>query len=119
MEIQIKDLDFEKGNGLITVVAQCVTTKEVLMVAWANKEAVERTAETGSAVFWSRSRQKLWPKGEESGNIMKVCQIWVDCDRDTLIYLVFPAGPACHNGTRTCFNDYLKLSDDLIGGLEH
>src|SRR5262245_58518249 len=75
------------------------------MVAWANAEAVEMTRQTGFAHFWSRSRQALWMKGETSGNRLRVREARVDCDRDALLLLVEPEGPACHNGTRTCFGD--------------
>jgi phosphoribosyl-AMP cyclohydrolase len=96
-------LDFSKLNGLVTVVVQDAQTKEVLMVAFANEEAVRRTLEEGRAYFWSRSRQRLWRKGEESGNEMEVLRVMVDCDGDALLYLVRPKGPACHTGNRSCF----------------
>ena len=73
------------------------------MVAWMNREALEKTHQTGQAHFWSRSRQKLWRKGETSGNILSVYEIRLDCDADTLLLLVKPAGPACHTGERSCF----------------
>ena len=90
-------------RGLVSVVAQDASTGAVLMVAWADREAVEKTLETGRAWFWSRSRQKLWMKGETSGNVLEVVEILPDCDRDTLLLRVLPSGPACHLGTRTCF----------------
>jgi phosphoribosyl-AMP cyclohydrolase len=96
-------LDFSKLNGLVTVVVQDAQTKEVLMVAFANEEAVRRTLEEGRAYFWSRSRQRLWRKGEESGNEMEVLRVMADCDGDALLYLVRPKGPACHTGNRSCF----------------
>lgn len=96
-------LDFSKLNGLVTVVVQDAQTKEVLMVAFANEEAVRRTLEERRAYFWSRSRQRLWRKGEESGNEMEVLKVMVDCDGDALLYLVRPKGPACHTGNRSCF----------------
>jgi phosphoribosyl-AMP cyclohydrolase len=96
-------LDFTKLNGLVTVVVQDAQTKEVLMVAFANEEAVRKTLEEGRAYFWSRSRQRLWRKGEESGNEMEVLRVMVDCDGDALLYLVRPKGPACHTGNRNCF----------------
>lgn len=97
------EVDFEKGGGLVPVVVQEVETREVLMVAYANREALAKTVETGYAHFWSRSRGKIWMKGETSGNVMEVKGILVDCDGDTLIYLVKAAGPACHTGNRSCF----------------
>ncbi len=90
-------------RGLVTVVAQDVGSGAVLMVAWADREAVEKTVESGKAWFWSRSRKQLWMKGESSGNVLDVLDILIDCDSDTLLYRVHPAGPACHRGTRTCF----------------
>lgn len=92
-------------NGLVCVVAQDWTSGDVLMVAWANAAAVERTRQTGLAHFWSRSRKALWMKGETSGNRLRVREARVDCDRDTVLLLVEPEGPACHEGTRTCFGD--------------
>ncbi len=91
------------ANGLVPVIVQDVTTKDVLMMAWMNAESLRLTLETGEAVFWSRSRQEFWHKGETSGNVQKVVEIRVDCDADTLLVLVEPAGPACHTGERTCF----------------
>ncbi len=91
------------ANGLIPVVAQDAESGDVLMVAWMNREAVERTAATGRATYWSRSRQQFWVKGETSGHRQHVKQILVDCDADTLLVLVDQEGPACHTGTRSCF----------------
>ena len=98
-------LDFShSSNGLLPAVAQDYRTGEVLMLAWINQEAWEKTLETGFATYFSRSRQKLWIKGEESGNLQKIREILVDCDEDCVIYLVEQAGgAACHTGHRTCF----------------
>ncbi len=90
-------------RGLVPAVAQDATTGAVLMVAWMNAEALARTEETGLAHFWSRSRARLWKKGEESGNLLRVRELRVDCDGDTLLVLVDPTGPACHTGRSTCF----------------
>ena len=90
-------------KGLIPAIAQNVKTGAILMVAYMNQESLQKTFETGNATFWSRSRQKLWMKGETSGNTLEVRQILIDCDGDTLILKVTPAGPACHTGERTCF----------------
>ena len=90
-------------RGLIPVVVQDVNSGAVLMQAFANREAVERTLSTGEAHFWSRSRQALWRKGETSGNVLKVVEVTADCDADALLVRALPAGPACHRGTRTCF----------------
>ncbi|MFZ0545705.1 MAG: phosphoribosyl-AMP cyclohydrolase [Candidatus Promineifilaceae bacterium] len=90
-------------RGLITAVVQDAQTNQVLMVAWMNEAALQLTKETGQAHFWSRSHQTLWHKGATSGNVMAVQSIKVDCDADTLLLLVNPAGPACHTGQTTCF----------------
>lgn len=101
------DLDPESliydDRGLVPVVAQEVGTGAVLMLAYANREAVEVTLETRQAHFWSRSRRELWRKGATSGNTLDVHEVLPDCDRDALLYRVRPAGPTCHRGTRTCF----------------
>lgn len=90
-------------RGLIPAVVQEASTKEVLMVAWMNKESLAKTREIGETVFWSRSRQEIWHKGATSGNVQKVKEIRYDCDADVLLVLVEAAGPACHTGERTCF----------------
>jgi len=104
------DLKFG-ADGLIPAVVQDARTREVLMLAYMNKEAFERTVETGKATFFSRSRNKLWTKGEESGNFMNVIDIYVDCDEDSLVLLVNPDGEkkACHTGKRSCF--YRKIEN--------
>lgn len=102
METNAIRIKFDE-QGLVPAVLQDATTGQVLMVAWMNEEALQRTQETGQAHFWSRSRQELWHKGATSGNFMNVCEIWVDCDADTLLLEVDPAGPACHTGERSCF----------------
>jgi phosphoribosyl-AMP cyclohydrolase / phosphoribosyl-ATP pyrophosphohydrolase len=93
------------ASGLVPVVVQDRASGDVLMVAWANTEAVERTVETKYAHFWSRSRKALWRKGETSGNGLRVVEVRADCNQDTLLLVVDPEGPACHNGTRTCFGE--------------
>lgn len=90
-------------RGLLPVVVQDAAGGAVLMVAWADREAVAKTLETGEAHFWSRSRRQLWRKGETSGNVLRVVEVLADCDRDTLLVRAHPAGPTCHRGTRTCF----------------
>jgi phosphoribosyl-ATP pyrophosphohydrolase/phosphoribosyl-AMP cyclohydrolase len=102
MATSVSDLKFD-ANGLITAVVQDRLTGEVRMVAWMNEEAVQRTLETGRATFYSRSRQRLWQKGEESGNVLLVSDVSVDCDSDTLLVQVDPAGPSCHTGEQNCF----------------
>jgi len=103
----LKKLDFRKGNGLIPVVVQDAGSKEVLMLAYANKEALRKTLSTGYAHYWSRSRQRLWMKGETSGNTQKIKKVITDCDYDTLLYLVEQKGPACHTREYTCFHHEL------------
>jgi phosphoribosyl-ATP pyrophosphohydrolase/phosphoribosyl-AMP cyclohydrolase len=91
--------------GLLPVMVQDRASGDVLMVAWANAEALAKTAETGFATFWSRSRKTLWRKGETSGNGLRVVEARTDCDRDVLLFVVEPQGPACHTGARTCFGE--------------
>lgn len=98
----VGDLRFDR-NGLLPVVAQDADTGAVLMVAWANRDAVEATLERGEVHFWSRSRSELWRKGETSGNVLTLVSLHADCDGDTLLARVRPAGPACHTGETTCF----------------
>jgi phosphoribosyl-AMP cyclohydrolase len=98
----LPELKFD-ANGLITAVVQEATTHEVLMVAWMNRESLALTLETGYTVFWSRSRKKLWKKGETSGCLQRVREVRADCDADTLLVLVDQTGPACHTGSRSCF----------------
>lgn len=102
------DLLFQK-SGLIPVVIQDADSREVLMLGFTNREAVELTLQTKTAWFWSRSRQKLWNKGESSGNYLHVKEVYADCDTDTLLYLCRPAGPTCHTGARSCFFNRIEL----------
>ncbi|MGF1472646.1 MAG: bifunctional phosphoribosyl-AMP cyclohydrolase/phosphoribosyl-ATP diphosphatase HisIE [Rubrobacteraceae bacterium] len=90
-------------NGLVPVIAQNLRTGEVLTLAYANREAVEKTLAEGEAYYYSRSRRELWRKGETSGNTQRVVEVRLDCDADALLYKVEPRGPACHTGERTCF----------------
>jgi phosphoribosyl-AMP cyclohydrolase len=102
------ELDFAKSDGLIPAIAQDWKTGEVLMLAYINKLSWEETLKSGNATYWSRSRNKLWKKGEESGNVQKIKEILVDCDDDTVIFKVDQiGGAACHTGYRTCF--YRKI----------
>jgi len=96
-------------RGLVPAIVQDASSGEVLMLAYMNAEALERTLASGQAHFWSRSRQELWHKGATSGNVQEVVEIRIDCDEDTLLLRVHPAGPACHTGNRTCF--YRELGD--------
>lgn len=105
--VSLKDIDFTKGNGLIPCVVQDYKSLEVLMLGYMNKESLEKTLETGKTWFYSRSRDKLWNKGETSGHFQLVKDIKIDCDLDTILVLVNQIGVACHTGERTCF--YRKL----------
>lgn len=104
----LKKLDFKKSNGLIPVIVQDAKSSKVLMLAYANEEALAKTLSTGYAHYWSRSRKKLWMKGETSGHTQKIKKIMTDCDYDTLLYVVEQKGPACHTGKYTCFHNRLK-----------
>ena len=98
-------------KGLIPAIVQDSKTKEVLMMAYMNSESIKLTLSSGEVWFYSRSRQELWHKGATSGNILKVKEIWQDCDKDTLLILADPAGPVCHTGNRTCFFERLEKSE--------
>ncbi|WP_420644403.1 phosphoribosyl-AMP cyclohydrolase [Candidatus Leptofilum sp.] len=108
--MSVHNLKFDE-KGLITAVLQHHTTKEILMVAWMNAEALALTQQTSEAHFWSRSRQELWHKGGTSGNVQRVKEIRVDCDGDTLLLQVDSAGPACHTGAESCFFGRLEIGD--------
>jgi phosphoribosyl-AMP cyclohydrolase len=98
------DVHFDDA-GLVTAVVQDLSSRDVLMVAWMDRAALASTRATGLATFWSRSRREQWVKGATSGNYLRVRELRVDCDGDTLLLLVDPDGPACHTGDRTCFDD--------------
>src|SRR5437764_7291092 len=98
------DIDFDKSGGLVPAVAQDAATGQVLMLAWMNREAYEETLRLGRAVYYSRSRGRLWRKGEESGHVQEVEQVLIDCDADTILLKVHQVGgAACHEGYRSCF----------------
>jgi len=100
----MEKLDWNKSNGLIPVVVQDAESKAMLMLAYANKEALEKTLKTGFAHYWSRSRGKLWMKGETSGHTQRIKRVVADCDYDALLYIVEQKGPVCHTGAETCFH---------------
>ena len=102
---QVKDLAWAKGSGLLPAVIQHARTGAVLMVGYMNREALRRTLEEGRVVFFSRTRDRLWEKGETSGHSLNVVSVTPDCDLDTLLVLADPTGPVCHQGTPTCFAD--------------
>jgi phosphoribosyl-ATP pyrophosphohydrolase/phosphoribosyl-AMP cyclohydrolase len=112
-------IDWTKGNGLVPAVVQDATNGRVLMLAYMNAEALAKTLSTGLVTFYSRSRQRLWTKGEESGNTLTLQDIQRDCDNDTLLIQAFPAGPTCHLNRTSCFDDqYSKPGFGFIGELE-
>ncbi len=102
MQVSLSEIKFN-ASGLLPAIVQDAETNEVLMLAYMNRQALELTLEKGETYFWSRSREELWHKGETSGNVQRVVEVRVDCDEDTLLIRVHPAGPACHTGNRTCF----------------
>lgn len=107
MTLSIKDLDFKKGNGLMPVVVQDYTSRNVLTLAYVNEEALKKTLESGYAHYFRRSKGKVMKKGETSGNVQRVLDILVDCDYDALLFLVEQTGVACHLGKETCFHNRL------------
>ncbi|MBN2110000.1 MAG: phosphoribosyl-AMP cyclohydrolase [Methanosarcinaceae archaeon] len=109
--IDLDDLKYD--NGLIQAIAQDNDTKEVLMSAFMNREALEKTIETGIAHYWSRSRARLWRKGESSGHMQTVKAIYIDCDQDAVLLMVEQEGGACHTGYRSCF--YRNIEGDIVG----
>ena len=110
MNLDIKSLKFDE-RGLIPAIVQDAQTREVLTLAYMNAESLARTMETGETWFWSRSRNELWHKGETSGNTQNVVELHSDCDKDAIVVLVNPAGPACHTGARSCFDT--EANEDL------
>ena len=108
-------IDFEKTNGLVPAIIQDAKTKKVLMLGYMNDEAYKKTLESGLVTFYSRSRKKLWTKGETSGNFLELVKIKVDCDQDSLLVLANPTGPVCHTGSDTCWDEknHSYFLDDL------
>jgi phosphoribosyl-ATP pyrophosphohydrolase/phosphoribosyl-AMP cyclohydrolase len=100
---------FKDDEQLLPAIVQDANSKEVLMLAWINKEALERTASTKQATFWSRSRKEIWVKGQTSGNKQEVISIKFDCDSDAFLFLVHSHGPACHTGEKSCFHSEIIL----------
>ncbi|RKE04643.1 bifunctional phosphoribosyl-AMP cyclohydrolase/phosphoribosyl-ATP diphosphatase HisIE [Marinifilum flexuosum] len=103
-------IDFNKGDGLVPAIIQDVKTQKVLMLGYMNKESYEKTIELGKVTFYSRSKQRLWTKGEESGNFLNLKDLSLDCDKDTLLIKVDPVGPVCHKGTDTCWEEANEAS---------
>jgi phosphoribosyl-ATP pyrophosphohydrolase/phosphoribosyl-AMP cyclohydrolase len=105
VSVDISKIDFAKGDGLVPAIVQDAETGAVLMMAYMNREALEQTLARKRAVFFSRTKQRLWEKGETTGHTLDVVDVIADCDHDTLLVTARPRGPACHNGTLTCFGD--------------
>ncbi len=112
-------IDFTKGDGLVPVIVQHYITNTVLMLGYMNEEALEKTKKLGKATFFSRSKNRLWTKGETSSNFLIVKDILVDCDQDTILIKADPQGPTCHTGSDTCFDEIVNLKDDFLYQLEN
>jgi phosphoribosyl-AMP cyclohydrolase len=108
----MQKLDWKKMDGLIPIIVQDSNSKEMLMLAYANKEALELTLTTGFAHYWSRSRKQLWKKGETSGHTQKIKHVIADCDYDAVLYIVEQKGPVCHTGAETCFHHKFKCQSE-------
>lgn len=111
MSTALAQLDWSKGDGLLPAVVQDASTRAVLMLGYMNREALEHTQSTGRVTFYSRSKQRLWTKGETSNHFLNVVSITPDCDNDTLLVLAHPQGPVCHTGTDTCFGNVTERDD--------
>ena len=112
------DIDFEKMGGLVPAIIQDNVTRKVLMLGFMNKEAYDKTVETGKVTFWSRTRNCLWTKGETSGNFLNVKEILLDCDKDTLLIKAKPEGPVCHTGADTCWNEQNSVDLNFLSYLQ-
>ncbi|MDD3568325.1 MAG: phosphoribosyl-AMP cyclohydrolase, partial [Bacteroidales bacterium] len=112
------NLNFDKLNGLIPAVVQDAVTDKVLMVGFMNREALEKTRQTGMVTFYSRTRRQIWTKGETSRNYLRVKDIIPDCDGDTLLIKALPDGPVCHTGNDTCFNEVNQQNLSFLNTLE-
>jgi phosphoribosyl-ATP pyrophosphohydrolase/phosphoribosyl-AMP cyclohydrolase len=117
VSLDLAKIDFAKGEGLVPAIVQDADSGAVLMVAYMNREALEQTLTRRRAVFFSRSKQRLWEKGETTGHTLDVVDVLADCDHDTLLVIARPRGPACHNGTLTCFGDEPRSAAACIGFL--
>jgi phosphoribosyl-ATP pyrophosphohydrolase/phosphoribosyl-AMP cyclohydrolase len=111
-------IDFAKGSGLIPAIIQHSETNQVLMLGYMNEEALDITNKTGLVTFFSRSRNKIWTKGETSGNLLQLVTMIIDCDNDTLLIKVLPKGPVCHNGTVSCFDEDKFTNTSFLSKLE-
>jgi phosphoribosyl-AMP cyclohydrolase / phosphoribosyl-ATP pyrophosphohydrolase len=116
-QMDLARIDFEKSGGLVPAVVQDADSGAVLMLAYMNREALEQTLARKRAVFYSRSKQRLWEKGESTGHTLDVVDVALDCDADTLLVIARPRGPACHNGTLTCFGNELRTAAGRVAFL--
>lgn len=107
----MKNLNFKKGDGLVPAIIQDATTRQVLMLGFMNAEALQKTITEKKVTFWSRTKKRLWQKGEESGNFLELVDIKTDCDNDTLLVTATPVGPTCHRGTQSCFGDNSSITN--------
>ncbi len=112
------DADWDKGEGLLPAIVQHARTGEVLMLGYVSRESLEATRASGHVTFFSRSKQRLWTKGEQSGHVLSVVSMHLDCDRDTWLVRAEPQGPTCHTGTRTCFADAAPPPAAFLAGLD-
>lgn len=112
-------LDWSKCDGLLPAIIQDADSGRVLMLGFMNREALDKTRESGQVTFFSRSKQRLWTKGETSGHVLQLRHIGMDCDRDALLVLATPRGPTCHLGTATCWGDEIRPSIGFLAELEH
>lgn len=117
-QLDLENLDWNKGDGLLPAIVQDADDGRVLMLGYMNAEALEATRESGRVTFYSRSKQRLWTKGETSGNHLACVDLLADCDRDTVLVLARPAGPTCHTGSDTCFGNAQRPPAGFLGRLE-
>lgn len=115
----LPELDFDKGGGLVPAIVQHADTGEVLMLGYMDAQALAATQDSGKVTFWSRSKNRLWTKGETSGDILALVSLAADCDRDAVLVRARPAGPTCHLGTRSCFGDAPGPQVGFLGALQH
>lgn len=115
----MEKIDFAKGDGLVPAIIQDVNTLQVLMLGYMNKEAYEKTCQENKVTFFSRTKNRLWTKGEESGNFLNVVSMQLDCDRDTLLIQAIPQGPTCHLGTQTCWAEEKVTRFGILAELEN
>jgi phosphoribosyl-AMP cyclohydrolase / phosphoribosyl-ATP pyrophosphohydrolase len=115
--LQISSISWTKGDGLIPAIVQCAASARVLMLGYLNPEALTHTLASGNVTFFSRSKNRLWTKGESSGHLLKLVEAFLDCDHDTLLFLATPLGPTCHNGTVTCFDGEFASNQIVANGI--